>query len=162
VFYDRAARVGFNTDEGQAIWVSQYFQFLFLEGKVGDPPFGTHYWTLTQVPVARYIIGAGLWLGGNRFQTLDLDYRRDEVSGPDRAKYFDPATYRDERKLAEQRRTPRPSPELIWSARMPMVLLGAGTAALLFLVAAELGGLIAGLVASAAFVAAPFVLTLVP
>ena len=36
--YDRAARVGYNTDEGQAVWPSQYFQFVFLEGKVGDRP----------------------------------------------------------------------------------------------------------------------------
>src|SRR5262249_34063249 len=117
---------------------------------------------LTQVPVYRYIIGAGIWLGGNPFQELDLDFRRDEVSGPDRARYFDPATYRDERKLAELRRTPRPSAEVIWWARMPMLLMVAGTAAILFLVAAELGGVLAGLVASAAFVAAPFVLTLLP
>src|SRR3954447_13498982 len=98
ILYDRAARVGYNTDEGQAIWPSQYFQFVFLDGKVGDPPWGPNYWTLTQTPVYRYIIGAGTWLGGQRFQDLDLDFRRDEVSGADRAKYFDPATYRDERK----------------------------------------------------------------
>jgi hypothetical protein len=162
VFYDRAARVGYNTDEGQAIWPSQFFQFVFLEGKVGDPPWGPSYWTLTQVPVYRYIIGAGIWLSGNRFQELDLEHRRDEVSGPDRAKYFDPATFRDERKLAEQRRIPRPSPEVLWAARVPMVLLGAGTAALLFVISAELAGVVAGLVAAAGFVAAPFVLTLLP
>jgi hypothetical protein len=162
VFYDRAARVGYNTDEGQAIWPSQYFQFVFLEGKVGDPPWGPNYWTLTQTPVYRYIIGAGIWLGGQRFQDLDLDFRRDEVSGPDRAKYFDPATYRDERKLADQRRTPRPSNEVLWAARVPMVLLGTGTAAMLFLAAVELGGIFAGLVAAVGFVAAPFVLTLLP
>ena len=99
VFYDRAARVGYNTDEGQAIWPSQYFQFVFLEGQVSGPVWQENYWTLTQVPVYRYIIGAGIWLTGNSFLPLDLDFRRDEVSGPDRAKYFDPATYRDERKL---------------------------------------------------------------
>ncbi|MFN8633683.1 MAG: glycosyltransferase family 39 protein [Chloroflexota bacterium] len=170
VFYDRAARVGYNTDEGQAIWPSQYFQFVFLEGQVSGPVWQENYWTLTQVPVYRYIIGAGIWLTGNSFLPLDLDFRRDEVSGPDRAKYFDPATYRDERKLAEQRRTPRPSAEALWGARLPMVVLGAGTAAMLFVLTAELaGGLfgpalgaLAGVVAAITFVAAPFVLTLLP
>jgi len=162
VFYERAARVGYNTDEGQAIWPSQYFQLVFLEGKLSGPAWEPNYWTLTQVPVYRYIIGAGIWLGGAPFMELDLDHRRDEVSGPDRAKYFDPATYRDERKLAEQRRVPRPSPETLWAGRLPMVLLGAGTAALLFVVAAELAGIVAGLVATVAFTAAPFVLTLLP
>jgi hypothetical protein len=162
VFYDRAARVGYNTDEGQAIWPSQYFQFVFLEGRLGDPPWGPSYWTLTQVPVYRYIIGAGIWLSGNQFMELDLDHRRDEVSGPDRARYFDPATFKDERKLAEQRRVPRPSPDVLWAARLPMVLLGAGTAALLFVVTAELSGILGGVLAAAGFVAAPFVLTLLP
>ena len=48
------------------------------------------------------------------------------------------------RRLAEQRRIPRPSPDVLWAARLPMVLLGAGTAALLFVVAAELGGVVGG------------------
>jgi hypothetical protein len=162
VFYERAARVGYNTDEGQAIWPSQYFQFVFLEGRLSGPVWGESYWTLTQVPVYRYIIGAGIWLSGGTFLELDLDHRRDEVSGPDRAKYLDPATYRDERKLAEQRRIPRPAPDVLWAARLPMVLLGAGTAAILFVVAAELAGPLAGLAAAISFVAAPFVLTLLP
>jgi hypothetical protein len=162
VFYERAARVGYNTDEGQAIWPSQYFQFVFLEGKVSGPVWDESYWTLTQVPVYRYIIGAGIWLSGSSFLELDLDHRRDEVSGPDRAKYLDPTTYRDERRLAEQRRVPRPSPEVLWAGRLPMVLLGAGTSALLFVVTAELAGPLAGLMAAAGFVAAPFVLTLLP
>jgi hypothetical protein len=162
VFYERAARVGYNTDEGQAIWPAQYFQYVFLEGKVAGPVWEPNYWVLTQTPVYRYIIGAGIWLGGGTFQELDLDHRRDEVSGPDRAKYFDPTTYRDERRLAEQRRVPRPSPEALWAARVPMVLMGAGTAAMLFLVGVELAGAVAGLVAASSFLAAPFVLTLVP
>jgi hypothetical protein len=162
LFYERAARVGYNTDEGQAIWPSQYFQFVFLEGKVSGPVWEPSYWTLTQVPVYRYIIGAGIWLGGRTFLELDLDHRRDEVSGPDRARYLDAATYRDEPRLAEQRRIPRPSPDVLWAARLPMVVLGAGTAALLFVVAAELGGVLAGLVTAVGFVAAPFVQTLLP
>ena len=90
VFYERAARVGYNTDEGQAIWPSQYFQFVFLEGKVGDPPWGPNYWTLTQTPVYRYIIGAGIWLGGQQFQArlLGAEQQGDGVdvlvrAGPD-------------------------------------------------------------------------------
>jgi hypothetical protein len=162
VFYDRAERVGYNTDEGQAVWPSQYFQFVFLDHQFGSPVWDENYWTLTQVPVYRYIIGAGVWLGGQPFLPLDLSHRIDEVSGPDRAKYFDPRTYEDERKLAEQRRVPRPPADTLRAARLPMVLLGAGTAALLFLVGYELAGIVAGLVTAVAFVAAPFVQTLLP
>jgi hypothetical protein len=162
IFYERAVRVGYNTDEGQAIWPAQYFEFLFLQGKTGSPEWDASYWTLTQVPVYRYVIGAAVWLSGQPFMPLDLDHRRDEVSGPDRAKYLDPAIYRDERKLAESRRVPRPSPEVLWAARVPMVLLGAGTALLLYIVATELAGPLAGLVAAVGFVAAPFVQTLLP
>ncbi len=170
VFYERATRVGYNTDEGQAIWPAQYFEFLFLQGKTGSPEWDASYWTLTQVPVYRYVIGAAVWLSGQPFMPLDLDHRRDEVSGPDRAKYLDAAIYRDERKLAEGRRVPRPTADVLWAARVPMVLLGAGTALLLYMVAAEvvrplaspLGGPLAGLVAAVGFVAAPFVQTLLP
>ncbi|MGE3272086.1 MAG: hypothetical protein AB7P40_25250, partial [Chloroflexota bacterium] len=166
LFYERAARVGYNTDEGQAIWPSQYFQFVFLEGKVGSPVWDANYWTLTQVPVYRYIIGASIWAHGLSSGDVDLEHRIDEVSGPDRAKYLDPDTYRDERKLSEQRKVPRPPSDVLWAARVPMIVLGAGTAAMLFLVAADLAGgltgLLAGLVAAASFVAAPFVQTLIP
>jgi len=166
LFYGRAGRVGYNTDEGQAIWPSQYFRYVFLEGRLGSPTWDANYWTLTQTPVYRYVIGASIWAHGLTSQELHLDHRADEVRGPDRAKYLDPATYRDERKLAEQRRVPRPPPDVLWAARVPMVLLGAGTAALLFLVAAELAGgvvgFLGGVVAAAGFVAAPFVQTLIP
>jgi hypothetical protein len=162
LFYDRADRVGYNTDEGQAVWPSQYFQFVFLDHQVGPPVWDENYWTLTQVPVYRYIIGAGIWLGGQPFMPLDLAHRIDEVRGPDRAKYLDPRTYDDERKLAEQRRVPRPPADTLRAARLPMVLLGAGTAAMLFLIGYELAGAVAGLVAAVAFIAAPFVQTLLP
>ena len=166
LFFERAGRVGYNTDEGQAIWPSAYFRYVFLEGQLGSPVWDENYWTLTQTPVYRYIIGASIWAHGLNSQPLDLDHRADEVRGPDRAKYLDPATYRDERKLAEQRRVPRPPADVLWAARVPMVLLGAGTATMLFLVAAELVGgmlgLLAGLIAAAGFVMAPFVQTLIP
>jgi hypothetical protein len=162
VFWDRAERVGYNTDEGQAIWPSQYFQFVFLDHQLGSPVWDENYWTLTQVPVYRYIIGAGIWLSGQQFTPLDLNFRGDEVRGPDRAKYLDARTYDDERKLAEQRRVPRPSADVLKAARRPMVLLGAGAAAMLFLVGCELVGIVAGLAAAVSFVAAPFVLTLMP
>lgn len=166
LFYDRAAQVGYNVDEGQAIWPSAYFRYVFLEGKFGSPTWDENYWTLTQTPVYRYIIGASIWAHGLNSQPLELEFRSDEVRGPNRWRYLDPAIYRNERRLAEQRQVPRPSAEVLWAARVPMVVLGAGAAAFLFLVAAELVGgwlgLVAGSVATAGFVAAPFVQRLVP
>ena len=166
VFHDRAARVGYNVDEGQAIWPSAYFRFVFLEGKVGSPTWDENYWTLTQTPVYRYIIGASIWAHGLNSQPLDLDHRADEVRGPNRARYLDPAIYRNERRLAEQRQVPRPPADVLWAARVPMVLLGAAATAFLFLVAADLvggwSGFVAGFVAAGGFMLAPFVQRLIP
>jgi hypothetical protein len=162
VFFERADRVGYNTDEGQWIWTTRYFQLAFLDRQLTGPAWDETYWTLTQPMVPRYIMGATIWLSGRPLPELDLEHRIDEARGPDRARYLDPSTFRDERRLAEQRRVPRPSPEVLWAARLPMVVVGAGTVALLFAIAAELAGVVAGLVTAASFVAAPFALTLIP
>ena len=100
-----------------------------------------NYWTLTQVPVYRYIIGAGIWLGGQPFMPLDLDHRSDEVqrAGPGEVLRSGAPTATSASWPSSAGCRAR-SAEVLWAARVPMVLLGAGTAAMLFLVAAELAG----------------------
>jgi hypothetical protein len=162
VLLQRATRVGYNTDEGQHIATARYFQLVFLEGTLAGPPWEETYWTLTQPSLPRYILGAAIWLSGNPMPRLDLDHRIEEVRGPDRERYWDPATYRNERRLAEERRIERPQAGQLAAARIAMALLGAGAVLLLFLLGLALSGPVAGLVASLGLLAAPLALTLLP
>src|SRR6266508_923739 len=118
-----AARVGYNTDEGQFIAASGYFQVLFVERRLSGPPWETAYWTLTQPPMAHYLLGAGLWARGIDPPPLNLRYREAEVNPATRARYLERETYRDERRIAEERRIDRPSQATLEAARSPMVLL---------------------------------------
>ena len=158
----QASRVGYNTDEGQFISTAQYFEFVFLDGQLGGAPWDETYWTLTQPPITRYILGAAIWLSDNPVPRVNLEHRIEEVRGPDRERFLDPAYFRDERRLAEERRIDRPSAAVLQAGRLPMALFGAGAALLLFLVARTLSGLIGGLVAAGGLLAAPLALQLLP
>ena len=162
VMLQRAATVGYNTNEGQRIATAQYFELVFLEGTLGGPAWEETYWTLTQPPIARYILGAAIWLSGNPVPRLDLTHRIEEVRGPDRERYWDPRTYTNERQLAEERRVERPRPAVLTAARIPMALFGAGAILLLFLLGRALAGTVAGLVAALGLLWAPLSLTLLP
>ena len=162
VLLQRAGRVGYNTDEGQFISTAQYFEIVFLDHTLSGPAWEETYWTLTQPPITRYIIGAAIWLSGNPLPRVDLGHRVEEVRGPDRERFWDPRTFTNERRLAEERRIERPSPAVLTAARVPMALLGAGGVLLLFMVGHALSGPVAGLVASLGLLLAPLSLTLLP
>jgi len=158
----QAARVGYNTDEGQFVATAGYFDVVFLHGQLAGPPWEETYWTLTQPPVTRYILGAAIHLSGNPVPRLDLEHRIEEARSPTRERYLDPAYFRDERRLAEARRVDRPPPEVLQAGRTPMALLGAGAVLLLFLIARTLSGVVGGLVAAVGLLAAPLALQLMP
>nr|MBA2451272.1 hypothetical protein [Chloroflexota bacterium] len=162
VLVQRAAQANYNVDEGQHIATAGYFEVVFLDRDFGGPAWEESYWTLTQPSVPRYILGAAIWLSGNPIPRLDPSHRVQEVRGPDRERFWDPRTYQDERRLAEERRVERPRSSQLLAARVPMALLGAGAVALLFLVGRVLGGPLAGLVASLGLLLAPLTLALVP
>ena len=162
VMLQRAATVGYNTDEGQHIATAEYFEIVFLQGRLGGPPWEETYWTLTQPPIPRYVLGAAIWLSGNPVPRLDPAHRIQEVRGPDRERYWDPTTYTNERRLAEERRVERPRPAVLAAARVPMALFAAGAVLLLFLLGRALAGTIAGLVAALGLLWAPLGLTLLP
>ena len=158
----QATRVGYNTDEGQFIATAEYFEIVFCDGQLGGAAWDETYWTLTQPPITRYILGAAIHLSGNPIPPVDLEHRGEEARGPNRERFLDPAYYRDERRLAEARRVDRPSPDVLQAGRTPMALFGAGAAVLLFLIARTLSGFIGGLVAAAGLLAAPLALQLLP
>lgn len=159
VLLRQAGRVGYNTDEGQFIATAQYFEFV-VDGALTGPPWEETYWTLTQPPIPRYVLGAAIRLSGNPLPRVDLNHRIDEVRNKER--YRDPRTFRDEARIAREREVARPSPAVLAAARVPMALFGAGAVALLFLIGRALGGTAAGLVASLGLLAAPLALTLLP
>jgi hypothetical protein len=158
----RARQVGYNTDEGQFISTAQYFELVFLDRSVAGPPWEETYWTLTQPPITRYVLGGAIWLSGNPIPRVDLEHRIEEVRGPNRERFLDPRTFEDEDKLAEDRRIERPRSEVLHAARVPMALFGAGAVLLLLLVGNALAGPAAGLVASLGLLWAPLTMTLLP
>ena len=158
----RAGQVGYNTDEGQFISTAQYFEFAFVDRVWSGPPWEETYWTLTQPPITRYVLGAAIRLSGNPVPRLDPAHRIEEVRGPDRERYWDPATYTNERRLAEERRVERPRPAVLAAARVPMALFGAGSIVLLFLLGRALAGTVGGTVAALGLLWAPLGLTLLP
>lgn len=162
VYQANADRAGYNVDEGQNIAASRHFNAVFLDGCLGEPIWGRNYYTLTQPALTRIMIGAWIWLAHLEAPPLDLRYREAELSPSTRARYLDPRTYRDERKLAEERRVERPSAAVLRAARAPMVLLASLGIGLLYLVGRLLAGPIAGVVAVVVALANPSLLTLLP
>jgi len=60
VLVQRTGQVGYNTDEGQFIATAQYFEIAFLDHSFGGPARDPPYWTLTQPPLTRYVLGAAI------------------------------------------------------------------------------------------------------
>lgn len=162
VLFQRASQVDYNTDEGQKIAAAGYFELVFVDRVFTGPAWDETYWTLTQPPMVRYILGAAIWLTGNPIPRLNPEHRIDEVRGPDRERYWDARTFRDEDRLNRERRIDKPSAAVLAAGRAPMVLFGAGAVLVLFLLGRALGGLVAGLVASLGLLLAPIALTWLP
>jgi 4-amino-4-deoxy-L-arabinose transferase-like glycosyltransferase len=162
VLLQRANEVGYNTDEGQFISTAQYFEYAFLDRAFSGPQWDETYWTLTQPPMTRYILGAAIWLSGNPVPRVNLDHRIEEARGPNRERFLDPRTFSNERRLAEERRIDRPRPAVLAAGRVPMALFGAGAVLITFLLGRVLAGPIAGLIAALGLLAAPLALTLLP
>jgi 4-amino-4-deoxy-L-arabinose transferase-like glycosyltransferase len=134
---ERAGRASFFGDEGRAIWLTRYFDFLFIRHDLTNPEWGDNYWTHDYPFVSPYIIGG--WL---RVRGVDLDNV--------------PPPYRFEADLKDNRREGRvPDEALLAEARAPIVALGAGAIALLYLLGRVLGGVIAGLAAGGLALAGP-------
>ena len=96
--------VQLDPDESDWIGSSQVFE-AFFTGDFTSPHFAESYWTLTQPPLVRYVIGFGRRLGG--FSQTELnrtwDWTYDFQGNVDRGAM--------------------PSPALLWWSRLPMALL---------------------------------------
>jgi hypothetical protein len=135
-----AAAAGFEADEADYVATSRYFGYLFLQGDVARKEWDSNHWTRTQPPLTRYIVGA--WLSGRGY---DLE----KLNQP----YVSTASSFE----VNRQKGRVPTDDVLASARQPMVLLGAGAIALLFLLGAVLGGTATGLVTAALALSSPFI-----
>lgn len=134
-----ASSAGFEADEADYVATSRYFGYLFLQRDVSRKEWGSNHWTRTQPPLTRYVIGAWLTGYGYDLETMNQPY----VS-----------TASSYEVNVQKGRVP--TDDVLARARQPMVLLGAGAIALLYLLGLLLGGPVAGLAAVALALSSPF------
>jgi hypothetical protein len=124
--------VEFQGDESNSISMSRYFRTLFLERNTRPRAWSPGYYTLTQPPGFRHVLGAGLWLQGYDLTRLN-----------------EPFDWRYPSDLERQRQEGRlPTDEVLRDARTVAILFGAGVVMLLYVVSAQLGLPIAGIAAA--------------
>ncbi len=105
--------VPFHPDESQWISTSDYFES-FVSGQFSSPVWSEQYWTLTQPPVARYVIALGRLAGGFDAQHLNSPWNFDDT---------------EQNNIASGK---FPGAQLLWWSRLPMALLAALSGLLLF------------------------------
>jgi len=132
--------VSFHRDESQWIATSNFFE-VFARGKFTASMWNENYWTLTQPPVTRYVIGLGRRIGGHRPEDLNLpwDFRLDDTTNI---------------ALGAM-----PSSGLLWWSRLPMAILSAVSGLILFSLVSKSAGRIAGYTLLLLFVGNPYLLT---
>ena len=115
--------VEFHPDESQWIGTSDAFES-YLRMEFDSPVWAPSYWTLTQPPVTRYVIGISRYIGG---------YQRPELNRPwdfSRGRNFN------------ERRGAIPSDGLLWWSRLPMAILGIASITILFIILRKSAGLL--------------------
>ena len=127
LFCARIPRVTFQPDESQWIATSTYLE-VFLRGDYRPESWAENYWTLTQPPLTRYVIGVGRRLGG---------YGPSDLNGP-----WDWSTDGEENVA----RGNAPSLRLLWWSRLPMAILAVVSGLVLFRCAVAAAGRPAGYV----------------
>ena len=115
------SRVTFQPDESQWIGTSAVFEAYF-SGDFDSPLWQMSYWTTTQPPLARYVIGLGRRAGG--LDTADLnapwDWQQDVQTNTAAGRM--------------------PSAQLLWWSRLPMALLEALSVLIGFVLLKRTGG----------------------
>ena len=118
----------FSRDESQWIYTARYLT-LFRNMDIYSPEWDS-YWTRTQPPLARYVMGLSLKAGG--FDLLKLngpwDFTREDS---------------ENESLGNM-----PTSEMLFWARLPISLFAAGSVVLVYLLGSQLTGTAGGLVAA--------------
>jgi 4-amino-4-deoxy-L-arabinose transferase-like glycosyltransferase len=125
VFFTNIDRVTFHGDESLWINSSQYLE-LALSGDIHASKWRPSFETVTQPPIARYVIGLGRLAGGHGVDDLNRAWR------------FDLSADMNE---ADGR---MPSPSLLWWSRLPMAITAVMSSLLLIYCAQTIAGRLAG------------------
>ena len=72
VFFNARAKI--DSDEGNWIGTTRYFQTLFVEHDLSPEAWADGYWTRTQPMVFRYVIGSWLWVRGHDLPAFNPNY----------------------------------------------------------------------------------------
>jgi 4-amino-4-deoxy-L-arabinose transferase-like glycosyltransferase len=136
-----SATQDFSVDESRWIATSRYFWITFIDHDLFGPEWQPNYLVYTHPPVARYIIGFGLWLQG--WDPYDLNGRYDSLQG----------------RLYNLREGNVPSDDLLHDARQVTLVFAVVSVALVYLIARQLGGVLAGLAAAALTLVNPLLTT---
>lgn len=140
VYLTAIEKIPFGEDESHWIHTSSYLEIFFTE-KPTSAYWGEHYWTLTQPPMARYLIGLGRLAGGYRSEELNTPWQFDH----------DWNWNVDNGNLPES--------GLLWWSRLPMALLAALSGWLIYLLLRKAAGRLAGAFFLLIFVCNPYFLT---
>jgi 4-amino-4-deoxy-L-arabinose transferase-like glycosyltransferase len=132
----------FTIDESRWISTSRYFWITFVQHDLFGPVWQPNYIVLTHPPVARYLIGFGLWLQGWKPQQLNGRYDSLET-----------AAY-------NARAGNIPSARLLAAARRTTFPFAVGSMLLIYVVGRMLGGRLAGLAAAFIALASPLLTTI--
>jgi hypothetical protein len=124
-FIGSLGRVDLHLDESQWIATSSMLE-RFLDADPGAIQWQENYWTLTQPPVARYVIGVGRRIGGWGAFDLNTPWNY----------YADLMTNIEAGAM--------PSASLLWYARLPMAILAGLAGAIGFFLLVQLAGRVAG------------------
>jgi hypothetical protein len=133
-----ASRAKADGDEAEWIGTARYFSVLFVDHDLSSETWAEKYWTRTQPMVARYVIGAWLWIRGYDLSSLN------------------PAYIHDRSWEANQRIGRAPSNAVLDEARIPMRALAALAATGVYLTVRLLAGPVGGLVAAGLFLGSPY------
>src|SRR5688572_29801773 len=131
--------VEFHPDESQWIATSNVFE-TYLRGDFQSPVWDRSYWTLTQPPVVRYIIGFSRYVGGYHIPDLNKPWDFE------RGKNFN------------DRRGAMPSDGLLWWSRLPMAILAIFSLAFVFILLHSSSGRFAAYIWLILVLASPYFL----
>ena len=136
VFWTAKAKI--DSDEGNWIGTTRYFETFFVEHDVSREAWADGYWTRTQPMVFRYVIGSWLWLRGHDLgiQNPNYDYAK---------------TAAQNRRLGLA-----PADNVLDDARMPARLMAALAVVMLYLVVRMLAGPLGGLAAAISATGSPY------
>lgn len=142
VLHGPATAQRFSIDESRWISTSRYFWITLIQRDIVGPDWQPNYIVLTHPPVARYVIGFGLWVQG--WKPEQLNGRYDSLQ---------PAAFNAQAGNI-------PSQRLLAAARRTVFPFAVGSVVLIYVVARILGGRIAGLAAVALVLANPLLTTI--